>query len=340
MPNNRKGDHLRIAAKKNINFHRSTLWENVNLVHKAVPEVDLESINFSTEFLGKKLHAPLMVVGMTGGVPAAEKVNKNLAAICQKYGLAFGVGSQRPALTKASLARTYRVRDVAPDVLLIANLGLAQFCKRYGIAEAKRAIEMIDADAIAIHLNPAQEAIQQEGDTNWVGGLKAIEKISSKFPVVAKETGCGVSRKVAQRLIDVGVKAIDVGGAGGTSWVAVESYRNSGIKHKASLTYWDWGIPTAASVMMTSGLGVPIIATGGMKTGLDAAKAIASGATIAGFGMTAYAAQAKGAASLEEQVKAIIFELRLAMFLVGARNLQELTDSEKVITGELKDWIK
>lgn len=339
MPGNRKGEHLKIAAKNDVRFHRSTLWENVNLLHNAVPEIDFESINLSTEFLGKKLHAPLIIAGMTGGVPAAEKVNKQLASICQKYGIGFGVGSQRPALKEKNLARTYRVRDVAPDILLLANLGLVQFCKGYTVAEAKKAVEMIGADAIAIHLNAGQEAVQNEGDTTWSGGLKALEKIAAVLPVVAKETGCGIGRRTAQKLIDVGVKAIDVGGAGGTSWTAVESYRNTGIKHRASLTYWDWGIPTAASVMMASDLGVPVVSTGGMRTGLDVAKAIAAGAALAGFAMTAYAAQGRGAAALEEQIKSIIFELRTAMFLVGARNLAELATAEKVVTGELKDWI-
>lgn len=338
----RKSEHLDICLKEDIGFRKSALWGDIELLHSAVPEISLEKIDTSVMFFDKKLDAPLIIASMTGGTPAAERINKALASVAQKFNIAFSVGSQRPAILDNTLERTYKVRDVAPDILLLANLGLIQFVKDFKPEAARQAVEMIGADGICLHLNAAQEAVQAEGDTNFEGALSKMREIADlNLRVVAKETGCGISRRVAQRLIDSGASAIDVGGAGGTSWTAVESYRNTGLKKTLGETFWDWGIPTAASVMLCSDLGVPVIATGGIRNGLQAAKAIALGADCCGIALPALKIySSEGTKGLEKYVQTLIEEMKLAMFLTGSRNIEGMQNSEKIVTGRLKDWVE
>ncbi len=334
----RKTEHIQICLKKDVGFHSKTpMWEDVELVHRALPEFDYSEIDLGCNLFGRKLAAPVIIAGMTGGTREAAKINVALAGAAQKFGIGFGVGSQRPAIENPDLEETYRVRDVAPDILLLGNLGLVQFVNGFKPKDATRAVEMIDADALCLHLNAAQEAVQGEGNMDFGGATSAFHELCRLvgFPIVAKETGCGLSAGVARKLVESGASALDVGGAGGTSWVAVEYYRSQGTKQKVAKTFRDWGIPTAASVLACSGLGVTLIATGGVRSGLDAAKAIACGADFVGFALPAL----KNLESIDDYIETFLAELRTAMFLVGARDVLHLQSSaEKIISGRLKDW--
>lgn len=332
----RKSDHLKISFEKPVQFRsKTTGFECVELLHQAVPEIGLEKIDLSTKFLGKKMSAPVIIAGMTGGTEEGGMINRNLAKAAQKFGIGMGVGSQRAMIEDPKLAETFKVRDAAPDILLLGNLGLVQFCNGYGLDEAKRAVEVIGADGLCIHLNAAQEIAQPEGDTNFSNGLKKIKDLCKlKFPIVAKECGAGISRNVAKRLVNAKVKAIDVGGAGGTSWVGVEYYR---YERKLAKTFWDWGIPTAASVKYCSGLGVQVIATGGIRTGLDAAKAFALGADFVGVGLPLLLATKSN--EIETFLQDFIDELKATMFLTGCKNIRELRKAKKVVFEPLKTWI-
>lgn len=337
MAETRKGEHIRICLKKDVGFHSKTaMWEDVELVHRALPELNYSEIDLCCNLFGKKLSAPVVIAGMTGGTSEAAKINVALARAAQKFGIGFGVGSQRPAIENPKLEKTYRVRDVAPDILLLGNLGLVQFVNGFRPEDAAKAVEMIDADALCIHLNAAQEAVQGEGNLNFRGTIPAFYELCKLgFPIVAKETGCGLSAGVARKLVESGASALDVGGAGGTSWVAVEYYRSIGTKQKVAKTFRDWGIPTAASVLACSGLGVPVIATGGVRSGLDAAKAIACGADFVGFALPAL----KNIESINDYIETFLAELRTAMFLVGARDVLHLQSSAgKILSGKLKNW--
>jgi isopentenyl-diphosphate delta-isomerase len=332
----RKDDHIKICREKPVQFkEKTTGFEAVELVHNAVPELSLNEINTTTQLFKKELKAPLIVAAITGGTEEGRKINQAIARTCQKLGLGFGVGSQRAALENPDLAPTFKVRDVAPDTLLLGNLGLVQFCKGYALEKAQEAVDMIEADGLCIHLNPAHEAAQPEGDTDFRNGLSKLKEISKKVkvPVIAKECGCGISRKAADSLIKTGIRGIDVGGAGGTSWVGVEFYRSDS---KLAQTFWDWGIPTAASVVYCSGKGVPVIATGGIRTGLDAAKAIAMGADAVGIALPALLAYPD---QIENYLTEFIEELKTAMFLIGSKNIQDLKKTKKIIFEPLKTWI-
>ncbi len=331
----RKTDHLDICSNKPVQFrNKTTGFEAVELVHNAVPDIDLDSVNTRTRLFNRDLEVPLIISAMTGGTRKGEEINKKLASACQKYGLGFGVGSQRVAIEKPETARTFQVRDVAPDVLLLGNLGLIQFCKGYGVEQAREAINMINADALCIHLNAAQELAQPGGDTQFGGAWDKLSELTeSGIPIIAKEVGAGISRGVARRLVDSGVSGIDVGGAGGTSWVGVEWYR-----HKSSVgsTFWDWGIPTAASICYASNLGVPVIATGGVRTGLDAAKAIALGADAVGIALPALLSYPD---RIDEYLRGFIEEFKAAMFLTGSSNINGLKSAEKLIFEPLRTWV-
>lgn len=324
----RKLDHLRICVEKPVQFREKRAgFERFDFVHNALPEISLDEVDTSLNLLGKKLSAPVVVAAITGGAKEGGELNKRIARACQKFNLGMGVGSQRAALEDPSLAYTYRVRDVAPDILLFGNLGLVQFCKGYRPERAQEAVDMIDADAMCIHLNAAQEAAQQEGETNFKGGVAILKQICQKVrvPVLAKECGSGISKAVGEKLVRAGVKGIDVGGAGGTSWVGVEYYRNP--SHLASV-FWDWGIPTVDSLVECRGLGVPLIATGGIRSGLDAAKALALGAAAVGLALPVVIA-ADGD-KLEEYLQGFIRELKVAMFLTGSSNIRELKKAELI----------
>ena len=308
----------------------ATGFERYAFKHCALPDLDLADVDVSTQFFGRTLSMPLMIACMTGGTPRAAEINGNLAAAAQKLGVAMGVGSQRAALEDPSLASTYQVRDVAPNVLLVANLGAVQLtCDK-----ACRAVEMIEADALAIHLNPMQEALQPDGSPSFKGALDAIGRVCKGLdaPVIVKEVGFGISAEVAVMLRDAGVAAIDVAGAGGTSWARIEGLRASGALKELAARFEGWGIPPARCLLevRTAIPDLPIIASGGIRTGLDMAKALALGADLAAIGLPLLHEAAKSPEAVEDWIIRRADELRLAMFGIGARTVEELRSASLV----------
>ena len=346
----RKLDHIRIAIDSPVEHRGGTLFSDVVLRHMAVPEASLEHVDTGISFLGRRLAAPLMVTGMTGGHAVAAKINCAIAEAVAELGLAMGVGSQRAAIEHPELAYTFRsARDCGGDIVLVANLGAPQLVKGYGVREAMRAVEMIDADALAIHLNAAQESVQPEGDTDFRGVVKALERLVDELPVpvIVKETGHGIGVEAARLLRSIGVRFLDVSGAGGTSWVKVEQYRalaagNRGLAAVAE-TYADWGIPTAQAVVEAR-WGAPdacIIASGGVRTGLDAAKAVALGADLAGVALPVIKAYAEGGAeAIKQLLGTMIREIRAALFLTGSGSLAELRRAPLLVAQGLRERLQ
>ena len=326
----RKTEHIRINLEENVQFPSLTTgFESYRLMHQALPELDLNEINATTCLFGKWLRTPLLISSMTGGTDKAGAINRNLAAAAQQCSVAMGLGSLRTGLEQPETLGTFRVRDVAPDVLLFANLGAVQLNYGYDIDDCRRAVEAVEADALILHLNPLQEALQADGDWNWSGLLAKIEAVcrSLAVPVVVKEVGWGISEQTARWLTGAGVAGIDVAGSGGTSWSEVEYHRapTEGLRSMAK-AFANWGIPTAdALVMARAGApGLPLIASGGLRTGIDAAKALALGAVAVG----AASPFLKAAAASPEQVIGAIdqfaLELRVSMFCVGAVDVTAL----------------
>jgi len=323
MIDKRKQDHIRICLEENVESGDAG-FGGIRLQHRASPEINLKDINAKVTFLKKKLEFPLIFEAMTGGTPEAAKINKALASVAQEFGLGMGVGSQRAAIDDPSLAYTYEVRDVAPDILLIGNLGAVQLNMGYGASECKRAVEMIGADALALHMNSLQEAVQPEGDTNFKGLIAKMNKVASqiKTPIIAKEVGCGIDLQTARKLR---VAAFDCGGVGGTSWSLVESFRNGGTMGQVGVTYASWGTPTAECVSRLAKLRKPLIASGGIRSGQDAAKAIALGADVAGVALPLLRAYHRsGQDGLRQYVKKFQAEFRTALFLTGSRNIRQI----------------
>ncbi|RPI54958.1 MAG: type 2 isopentenyl-diphosphate Delta-isomerase, partial [Chloroflexi bacterium] len=289
MLEERKAEHLHINLEKDVSFPQVTTGlERYCFVHNALPEIDLAAVELATAFLGKELRLPLLISSMTGGTAEAQRINQHLAEGAQAAGIAMGLGSLRAALEAPHLADTFRVRHLAPDILLFANLGAVQLNMGVTVDDCRRAIELVEADALILHLNPLQEALQAEGDTNWAGLLARIAAVCRglQVPVVAKEVGWGISAGVARRLVDAGVAAIDVAGAGGTSWSQVEMHRApTERRRRLCARFADWGIPTARAVVdVREALpAVPLIASGGLRTGLDLAKILALGADLGGL---------------------------------------------------------
>jgi isopentenyl-diphosphate delta-isomerase len=337
----RKLDHLRICLERNIERGR-TGFEDIRLVHSALPECDLDFIDTGTEFLGHSFKAPLFIAAMTGGHPETKEVNRVLAHVTEEAGIGMGVGSQRAALERPEFVDTFSVvREEAPRAFLAANIGAVQI-RDYGLEWADKAAEMIDADAIAVHLNFLQEAIQPEGDHNARGCLDAIRELCEEFrlPVIVKETGSGISAETAKTLWAAGVDAIDVGGHGGTNWAAIEGLRAGttsdqeiAARPPLSRLFEEWGIPTAVSLCEVAGTGGPVIASGGIRSGLDMAKAITLGADICGVALPFLAPAMKGERELSGIVTAFVRELRIAMFLSGAKNPAALKEKTPYITG-------
>ena len=331
----RKLEHIRICLEKNVE-RGSTGFEDVKLIHCSLPEVDYDSIDMSTKFLGKKLNYPIVIEAMTGGCKGAEKINNTLASVAQELGIAFGVGSQRAALEDKSLAKTYQVRDVAPDIFLIGNLGMLP---KLELEKYQRAIDMIGADALAIHLNPLQEIAQPEGDKDWSDCLDHLKKVCKHVnkPIIAKETGAGISGEVALKLEEAGVSAIDIGAYGGTNWLVVEEYRS---KRKMK-NFEDWGIPTAISLIdVKRVVRIPVIASGGIRNGVEAAKAIILGADLVGIALPLLKEVVKGRQYVLKWLKNFIEEMKMSMFLVGAKNVDDLKNKRFVILGKTKEWIE
>lgn len=335
MISDRKLEHLIICNNYDVEFKgKTTGFEDIELVHNALPEIDKNEIDLSTSVFSKKLDSPLFITAITGGHPKAMEINRKLAVVAEENNIALGVGSQRAACEDAKLQDTYSVvRDNAPNCLLIGNIGAPQ------LNLANRAVEMLDADILAVHLNILQESIQPEGDLDATGYIDSISRITDSvdIPIMAKETGCGISSGTATQLVDAGVDYIDIEGAGGTSWAAVETYR-ARDKYFGEL-FWDWGIPTAVSTVdVVNAVDVPVISSGGIRSGLEAAKAIALGADAVGMALPFL----KNSISLEhlnEFIWKFNESLRIAMFLVGASNIEELKQCKTIITGKTRDWL-
>ena len=339
----RKTDHLDLATSGDVGFKRTTtLFECVRLIHDALPDLDLDSVDLSCTVLGKKLRAPILIAGMTGGAERAERINRELSAIAEERGYAFGLGSQRAMLKHATAKGSYAVRGVAPNALLLGNLGVVQAAKMSS-AEVQDLALSVGADALCVHLNPAMELVQEEGDRDFRGGLETLRRLAEDLPVpvIAKETGCGLSHAVAARLRSVGIAHVDVSGAGGTSWVAVETQRAKAEKKALGEAFWEWGIPTAVSVAWVHSHGFEtVFATGGIRTGLDIAKAIALGASAGGIARSALQALERGGPSGARQFfDGIEAELRAALLLTGSANLAALRAAPRVVVGELRDWL-
>lgn len=339
----RKADHIRIALTHDVQAKQITTGlEDVSLVHRALPEVNREDVALSTTMFGHKFAAPVIVGAITGGTPAASKINATIAEVVEKLGLGMGVGSQRAAIEQKPLAKTFSIaRRKAPNAFLIANMGAVQLVNGFGMREIRKALEMIDADAIALHLNPLQEAAQPEGQTAFKGVLSKIREVIDEIdkPVIVKETGAGIGAEDARRLEDVGVACIDVSGAGGTSWAAVESYRSEEKNNEFAGTlgkvFWDWGIPTAQSIVeVTQTVKIPVIASGGLRDGVEAAKSLSLGAELVSLSQPILHSSVMGETATENTLLSMIEELRNAMFLVGAKSVENLRRVPLLITGK------
>ncbi|TRU77563.1 MAG: type 2 isopentenyl-diphosphate Delta-isomerase [Microcystis panniformis Mp_MB_F_20051200_S9] len=330
---NRKSEHLRVCTEEDVEFQQLTSGlEKYRFTHCCLPELDRSDIELGTTFLGKSLKAPILISSMTGGTELAHLVNTRLAMVAQRYGLAMGVGSQRIALEQPELAPTFAVRSLAPDILLLANLGAVQLNYGCGLEECLKLVDLLEADALILHLNPLQEWVQSGGDSNFKGLLAKIEQICAQLPVpiIAKEVGNGISAVMAKQLIEAGVAAIDVAGAGGTSWAKVESQRAKDNRQRhLGQVFADWGLPTAECITAIRSLNstIPLIASGGVKNGLDLAKSIALGADLGGLARPFLVAAIESEAAVDELVKFLIAELEIVLFCTGNPNLSALKHS-------------
>jgi isopentenyl-diphosphate delta-isomerase len=346
---NRKAEHIRICLNEKAQARKATAgFEDVQFIHRALPEIDKEKIDVSTTFFGHKFSAPLIVGAMTGGTAEATRINAAIAEAVERLRLGMGVGSQRAAIENQKLEKTFAIaRKKAPTAFLIANIGGVQLVHGCGVKEVRKAVEMIDADAVAIHLNALQEAVQPEGQTNFKGVLAKIGEIAEELdkPVIVKETGAGIAAEDAKKLEKTGVKAIDVGGTGGTSFAAVEYYRAKGqedsVQHFLGDAFWDWGIPTLVSLAETTQtVKIPVIASGGVRNGTDIAKALALNACLASISQPALQTAVKGAKDTGDMLSLLIEELRNVMFLVGAEKVEHLAKVPVVVTGKTAAWLK
>ncbi|MCL4343213.1 MAG: type 2 isopentenyl-diphosphate Delta-isomerase [Candidatus Thermoplasmatota archaeon] len=345
MIEQRKEEHIRIAENERV-ISEHNFWDDIQFVHYALPEIDFEQIDCSINLLSAKLDYPIIISSMTGGTQLAKKINRNLAAAAEKLHLAMGVGSMRAAIEKPELSDTFSVISEFKIPFKLANIGAPQLINQsknaFGSGEIEKAITMIEADALYIHLNFLQEMIQPEGDRRAKGILKRISEIASSFPVIVKETGNGISREIALELKDAGVKGIDVGGLGGTSFAAIEYYRakiiNDEEKMNSGNTFWNWGIPSPASIVYCQ-VGLPVIGSGGLRNGLDLARAISMGAVAGGFARTLLKNADDSEDSVVKNLSLIIRDLKIAMFLTRSKTVNDLKKARKVIVDPLKPWI-
>lgn len=350
----RKTEHVNISLQSDISAPQAASWADIKLVHRALPEVDLDEIDLSTRFLGATLKHPIWISSLTGGHPDVAAINQRLGAVAEEYGLAMGVGSQRAAIASADLAETYGVaRANAPHAFLVANIGAPQLIEQarrpaFSPDDIRRAVNMIGANALAVHLNYLQEAAQPEGDGRARGCLAAIEQLVATLdiPVIAKETGAGISFEQARAFKAIGVSAIDVGGAGGSSMAALESFRaqSRGDSKTAGIgaLLRDWGIATPISLIeaQQGAPGLPIIATGGARSGLDAARALALGATLVGMGFPFLKAASEGEGPLREFLDQFLRELRVTMQLAGAAGTAQMRATPVIVTGATREWLE
>lgn len=328
----RKGDHIELALKRRMQAPERH-FDRLRLPHLAMPEIALDDVSTATEFVGKRVSAPLIVGAMTGGTDRARDINRALASAAQQLGLAFGLGSQRAAIEDPDLASTYAVREVAPDIPIIANLGMVQLNYGYGVEECRRAVEMVEADALALHLNALQEAIQPEGQTDFSGLLPRLEPVvrDLEVPVIVKEIGHGIDNETARRLRDVGVTIIDAAGSGGTDWARIEAARadERDVDRDLGDVFAEWGIPAPEAIRSLAGInGVEVIGSGGIRSGLDGAKALALGARWVAMAQPFLAPALDSTERVVETAERWIRELRIAMFCCGAGDLERLAAVE------------
>ncbi len=334
MIEDRKLEHIKICLDKDVDASHN-YWDDVILKHVTIPKVDLEDIDLRVEFLGRELQAPIIIDAMTGGHPVAKKINENIARAAEELGIGMAVGSQRSAIENPNLEDTYAVIREYEVPLRMGNLGAPQFSLGYGEEEVQRAIEMVDAHALELHFNYLQESVQPEGDRVVGGLMDKLGQIAKKFTLVAKETGAGFDRSSAEKLKEMGFKAIDVSGVSGTSFSAVEFYRGG----KMGKLFWNWGLPSPYSLITLRDLNIPLVGSGGIRNGLDVAKALALGANVAGIAKEILRFATKSHVAVVERMEEIIQELRVAMFLSGVSNVEEMRKVDHVIKGELRYWL-
>ena len=347
----RKIEHVNIALGQDISVAQSANWNDIQFVHQALPEVDLDEIDTSVSFLSHKLRYPLFISSLTGGHDDVTSINRNLARAAEHYGLALGVGSQRAGIVNPEVINSYAItREQAPKTFLIANIGAPQLIAQphhapFTIEQVERAVTMIGANALAVHMNSLQEATQPEGDRRTLGEAAALKTLTEKVsvPVIAKETGAGVCREQALLLRSCGVAAIDVGGAGGSSMSAMEAERSKARgdekTHTIGMLFRDWGIATPVSIVEAKVAGLPLISTGGVRTGLDMARALALGATLVGIGFPFLKAASQSYDAVCELLETIVAELKVAMQLSGAASIEQLQLTDIVVTGETRNWL-
>lgn len=326
----RKVDHIRINLEKDVQFPRLTTGlENYRFLHNALPELDLDDIDSGVTLFGKRISAPILISSMTGGADMAYRLNRRLAEAAQEHNIAMGLGSQRAALKNPDLAYSYQVRDIAPDILLLANLGAVQFNYGYGVDECRRVVDMIEADALILHFNVLQEAVQPEGDTRFAGLLAHVETVCKTLgvPVIAKEVGWGFSEQNCRDLMNAGVAVIDVAGSGGTSWSEVEYHRAPTALHaRVAAAFADWGIPTADAVQYAAkgAPSLPIIASGGLRDGIDIAKCVALGASVGGLAGPFLKAADQSTEAVSQLIDELTRQIRIVMLCSAARTIDEL----------------
>jgi len=348
----RKAEHVQAALQQDLSAPQTASWRDIRLVHQALPEVDLDAIDTSVNFLGQTLKYPLLISAMTGGHPDVTAINRTLALAAERYGLALGVGSQRAGILNPEVAESYAVtRANAPNAFLIANVGAPQLIEQtrsqpFTLEQVRSAIRMIEANALAVHMNSLQEAAQPEGDRRAVGEARALKILAGAIdrPIVAKETGAGINREQALLLKQCGVAAMDVGGAGGTSMSAMEAVRSSergdARTHAIGQLYRDWGIPTPISLIEAGSAGLPLIATGGVRSGLDIARALALGASVVGMAFPFLKAASESFEAVCELLEGLILELKVAMQLSGAASVNAMRQVDVVVIGETYHWLK
>jgi isopentenyl-diphosphate Delta-isomerase len=331
----RKSDHIRINLEEDVRSGLTNGLERFRFIHQALPELNMDEIDLSQEVFGRRLKAPILISSMTGGTAESAAINRTLATAAQEMRVAMGLGSQRVAIEHPELAPTFRVREVAPDILLLANLGAVQLNYRYGLSECQRAVDMIGADALILHLNALQEAVQPEGNTRFAGLIKKIEAVckSLPVPVIAKEVGWGFSKRAARMLSEAGVAAIDVAGAGGTSWSQVEMHRaKSESQRRLAAAFVDWGIPTAEAILNVREVApeLTVFASGGLRSGVEIAKCIALGASLGGMASPFLKAAALSVEDTIQTIAEVRNEVRVCMFAAGAGNLKALSQTTLV----------
>ena len=337
----RKREHIETVLREDVSAKDVTTgFERFFFEHIAVPELDLNDVDLSTHILGHRLEAPIFISSMTGGTEAARHINQCLAEAAQHLGVAMGVGSQRAAIERPELSETYQVRDIAPDILLFANLGAIQLKHGYNVDHARRAVEMIGADALFLHLNSLHEAVQVGGDCDWSDLLTAIERlvVELEVPVAIKEVGHGIGSQAARRLANCGVAAIDVAGAGGTSWTEVEAFRHTNpAAADVAHGFAGWGLPTALALIdsVSAVPEIPIFASGGVRSGIDAAKAIRLGAALIGTAAPVLDDATRTADAVRSHVSQMIEQLRIASFCTGSTNLAAL---RRATLRRVTDW--